>query len=116
MTQNRVWKALTIWKKTLAEGYSIFLYPEGTRNVSGKPLTNFHKGAFRIAIETETPVAVQTLVNIENIAGKDQLSLSPGNIQIVWSKPIETKGMTMKDLPQLVKKVKEQMLAALGEG
>jgi 1-acyl-sn-glycerol-3-phosphate acyltransferase len=41
--------------KALAEGVSVFLFPEGTRNYSSE-LKPFQKGAFRLAIENSVPV------------------------------------------------------------
>jgi 1-acyl-sn-glycerol-3-phosphate acyltransferase len=32
------------------------IFPEGTFNETGKPLKSFYDGAFRISIETRTPV------------------------------------------------------------
>lgn len=102
-------KSINYLKNTLKEGYSVFLYPEGTRNKTDKLLGNFHKGAFRIAIETGTPIAIQTLTKMENISGKSNLDLCPGTIEIIWSKPIETKDMQMSDLSKLVKDIRREM-------
>jgi len=96
-------------ERTLKEGYSIFLYPEGTRNQTDELLQPFQKGAFRLAIQTHTPIAVQTIVNIKSVSGKGNLNLSPGKIEVIWSDPIETTGMEIKDLPSLMKQVREQM-------
>ena len=37
--------------KELAKGYSIFLYPEGTRNRTNEKLKPFYDGAFKLAID-----------------------------------------------------------------
>lgn len=103
-------KSIDYLKRTLDEGYSVFIYPEGTRNKTKNPLGNFHKGAFRIAIETQTPIAVQTLVGINKVsATAAAVDLSPGKVKVVWSKPISTKGMTQKDVPALTQKVRSVM-------
>ena len=34
-------KSITYLRKTINEGFSVFLYPEGTRNQSDKPLRDF---------------------------------------------------------------------------
>jgi 1-acyl-sn-glycerol-3-phosphate acyltransferase len=101
-------------KQTLAEGYSVFLYPEGTRNSTDEPLLPFHKGAFRIAVESGKPIAVQTIVGVKKISGKASgLDLWPGTVKVVWGKPLETKGLEMKDVDQLSQKVREQMIKNL---
>ncbi|MEY4334443.1 MAG: hypothetical protein RLZZ196_3187, partial [Bacteroidota bacterium] len=43
-------------KQAIADGLSIFIFPEGTFNESENPLKSFYDGAFRIAIETQTPI------------------------------------------------------------
>ncbi len=109
-------KSIQYLKRTMDEGYSVFLYPEGTRNRTGKLLGNFHKGAFRIAIETQRPIAIQTLKNIEKVsAAAESVDLSPGGIQVIWSEPISTKGLTQKELPGLVNQVREVIEGNLKE-
>ena len=43
-------------KTMVADELSVFIFPEGTFNETGKPLKDFYDGAFRIAIEMQTPV------------------------------------------------------------
>jgi 1-acyl-sn-glycerol-3-phosphate acyltransferase len=49
-------KGVRLLKKTLDKGISIFIFPEGTFNESEKPLKHFYDGAFRIALQTGTPI------------------------------------------------------------
>ena len=49
-------KSVRVLKSVLAKGISVFIYPEGTFNETHKPLKDFYDGAFRIAIETQTPI------------------------------------------------------------
>lgn len=101
-------------KKTLAEGYSVFLYPEGTRNRSGKPLLPFHKGAFKIAIESGVPIAIQTITKIKDVYRPDEaLGLSPGTIEVRWSKPVPVAGLSEADVDVLADRVRKEMLHQL---
>ena len=103
-------KSMDYMRKTLADGYSVFLYPEGTRNRSSDPLLPFHKGAFLMAIESGYPVAVQTLVRVRHISGKAAgLDYWPGKVKVVWSKPISVEGMTIRDVKRLSENVAELM-------
>ena len=43
-------------KAVLRKDISILVFPEGTFNETHKPLEEFYSGAFRIAIETATPI------------------------------------------------------------
>lgn len=108
-------QSIQFLKETLAKGYSVFLYPEGTRNRSAVPLLPFHKGAFKIAIESGVPIAIQTITRIKNVCNSaDGFDLSPGTIEMKWSKPIPVAGLTEKDVSALTKQVREEMLRQLG--
>jgi 1-acyl-sn-glycerol-3-phosphate acyltransferase len=102
--------------RTLEEGYSVFIYPEGTRNRSNEPLLPFHKGAFRIAIESQKPIAIQTLIGVKKISGQAHgLDLWPGKVLIRWSEPIETAGLTMSDVDALSERVRAVILKNLSK-
>ncbi|MCC6463501.1 MAG: 1-acyl-sn-glycerol-3-phosphate acyltransferase [Saprospiraceae bacterium] len=101
-------------KNQLAAGWSIFIYPEGGRNRTEEPLAPFFDGAFRIAIQTKAPLAIQTILNIKNISATARsLDLCPGTVHIVWDTPIETAGLSAADIPMLKEKVRDMMLAHL---
>jgi len=102
-------RSVVALKQNLAEGWSIFIYPEGSRNKSGNPLGTFFDGAFRIAIQTKAPLAIQTIVNIHEITGADGAGLWPGVVKVIWEMPIETEGMTTEDIPKLKEQVEEIM-------
>ena len=101
-------------KNTLEEGISVFIYPEGTRNRTERLLGAFHVGAFKIAIETQTPIAVQTIVRARSITKTgSSLDLLPGMIKIIWDQPIEVEGMEIADIPKLKEQVRQVMLKNL---
>lgn len=104
-------------KNQLAEGWSIFIYPEGGRNRTEEPLAPFFDGAFRIAIQTKAPIAIQTAVNIRQImASARSVDLWPGSVRIVWSEPIETKNLGPDDIPALKEEIRRRMLSHLNPG
>ncbi len=110
-------KSMDYMRRTLQEGYSVFLYPEGTRNTTDKPLLPFHKGAFNMAIESGCPIAVQTLVKVKNVSGlANGLDLAPGKVKVAWSKPIPVDGLTAKDVNVLKDRVAEVMRGNLEGG
>ena len=101
-------------KNQLAEGWSIFIYPEGGRNRSEELLAPFIDGAFRIAIQTKAPIAVQTLVNIRDVtATARSIDLSPGTLRVVWSPPIPTEGLSADQIPALKEQIRQLMLQHL---
>ena len=101
-------------RQSLEEGISVFICPEGTRNRTDKPLVEFKEGAFRLAIEAQVPLAALTLVDSKKLLSPEHgLELSPGTIDIIWDKPIDTTGMTEKDIPVLKERVWGMMSAHL---
>lgn len=95
-------------------GKSIHIYVEGTRNKSDDPLGPFYDGAFKLAIDTQTPLAIATIIGSDKVmTPKDPLKISPAYVQCIWEEPVETKGMTMDDLEYLKQLAREKMLANL---
>ncbi len=107
-------KSIEVMKNNLREHISVFIYPEGTRNKTDKPLLDFHDGAFRLAIEAQIPLAVMTVMGSGKLLSPLKfMELSPGTLHCEWSPVIETKGMTQKDIPALKEKTKQLMINIL---
>lgn len=101
-------------KQTLQNGFSIFLYPEGTRNRTSELLAPFKTGAFRLAIETGTPIAIQTLVNIKTITSTASVfNLWPGTLKVVLSEPILTNHLDENDMEALIETCRAEMIKQL---
>lgn len=66
----------------LKENLDMVIYPEGTRNRTGKPLKDFFDGAFRLAIDCEKEIIPVVLLHTANV-------LPPGKSFFVWPHPIE---------------------------
>jgi 1-acyl-sn-glycerol-3-phosphate acyltransferase len=64
-------------KNVLDLGMHMCIYPEGTRNKTDQPLTAFHDGAFKLAVETGTPILPALLFNTKKI-------LPPGKSFYFW--------------------------------
>lgn len=108
-------KSLQWLRNTLLEGYSIFVYPEGTRNRSDKPLGTFFSGAFRLAKDLQTPVAVMTLQNVHHRSSKAHaLDLWPGVLHITWSGIINPEAYT--DHVAMQEEARRLMLRDLHDG
>ena len=107
-------KSVRALKSALRHGISIFIFPEGTFNVGPTPLKNFFDGAFRIAIETETPIKPVLLVDtLERLHYNSIFSLTPGQNRVVFLDEIPVQGLTMQDIPTLKEKVFHIMDAGL---
>jgi 1-acyl-sn-glycerol-3-phosphate acyltransferase len=99
----------------LKQGNSLFLYVEGTRNRTDQPLKEFKDGAFRVAIMAQAPIVVQTLIGTKEVNSPVGIQLYPGTVEAHFSKPIETTGMTIADVPALKERVKAEMMSHLSK-
>jgi 1-acyl-sn-glycerol-3-phosphate acyltransferase len=107
-------KSVRILKSVLKKGISIFLFPEGTFNETGQPLKEFYDGAFRMAIETQTPVKpVLFLDGYNRMNYKSIFSLTPGRSRSVFLEAIAVDGYTLKDVVKLKEIVQKRMEAKL---
>lgn len=70
-------KSLEDMKQVLAGGMHMCIYPEGTRNKTGQPLKSFYDGAFRLAVDTGTPVIPAIIRNTGKV-------LPPGKPFYLW--------------------------------
>lgn len=97
-------------KEVLAKNISVVIAPEGTFNMTGKPLKEFYNGAFNIAVETNTPVQpVLFLDAFDRLSYKSIFSLTPGRSRAVFLPGI----MPGKDPLELKQKVYREMENAL---
>ena len=101
-------------KKDIINGQSILIFPEGTMNQSNAPLSEFYDGAFRIAIETQTTLMPFVMINNRKLLPrKNPLKVKPGLIKTIFITPVDVKGLSMADLPQLKQKVYTLMEEAI---
>lgn len=95
-------KSVRALKAAINHGISIFIFPEGTFNITEKPLKDFYDGAFRIAIETQTPIKPLLFVDtIDRLHHRNIFELTPGKCRVVFLDEVEVKDFTMNDIQQL---------------
>jgi 1-acyl-sn-glycerol-3-phosphate acyltransferase len=101
-------------KADINNGVSILIFPEGTMNKTAAPLTDFYDGAFRIAIETQTPLMPFVMINNHKLLPRiDPLMAHPGVLTTIFITPVEVKGMSIEDLPMLKQRVFDLMEEAI---
>lgn len=69
-------------KEVLNMGMHMCIYPEGTRNKTNMPLKEFHDGAFKLAVESGTPVLPALIFNTKKV-------LPPGKTFFFWPSRME---------------------------
>lgn len=97
-------------KEVLQKGISVLIFPEGTFNETGNPLKSFYDGAFKIAIETQTPIKpVLFLDSYDRMPPSGLLTINPGKSRSVFLEEIPVQGATMSDLESLRQKTYTRM-------
>lgn len=118
-TANRA-KSVQILKSILRKEISILVFPEGTFNLTDKPLKEFYDGAFRIAIETGTPIMPVLFLDMyDRMHYNSIFSLNPGKSRAVFLPEISVEGLTTADVGMLREKVyvvMEEELVRRGAG
>jgi 1-acyl-sn-glycerol-3-phosphate acyltransferase len=99
-------KSVMILKSTLNKNISIYIAPEGTFNMTDKPLINFYDGAFRLAIETQTPIKPLLFLDaVDRMHWRSIFAMTPGKLRTVYLEEISPEGYTPYDVEQLKQKV-----------
>ena len=98
--------SVRILKSIISKGISVLVFPEGTFNMGTTPLKEFYDGAFRVAIETQTPVKpVLFLDAYRRMNYKSLFSLTPGRSRILYLDEIPVHTYTMADVTRLKEEV-----------
>ncbi len=101
-------------RKVMEDGYSFGLFAEGTRAMPGD-LLPFKKGAFHLAIQTNSRIVPVSIRNTDWMMGKRQSFLFPGTVEVTLSPPIDVEDENgSKDVMQLLQETRAAVAANLG--
>ena len=99
-------RSVKILKSVIGKGISVVIAPEGTFNMTTNPLKEFYDGAFKIAIETQTPIKpILFLDGFDRLNYKSIFTLTPGRSRAVYLEEVSVDGLTGKDASTLKEKV-----------
>ncbi|MFN8348064.1 MAG: lysophospholipid acyltransferase family protein [Spirosomataceae bacterium] len=92
--------------KTLAQGRSIMIYPEGGIKTKKPPqMYPFAEGAFKMAIQQQVPIVPITLLtNFKILPDQEKLRIYRNPLRAVVHEPISTLGMKQEDITALKEK------------
>jgi 1-acyl-sn-glycerol-3-phosphate acyltransferase len=99
-------------KDRIVNGTSVLFFAEGTRSRDGK-LGRFKKGAFRMALDLKLPILPLTLSGTRKVLPPTTLDVFPGKVSLTIHEPIATDGLTDKEIPELMSKVRDIVALAL---
>jgi 1-acyl-sn-glycerol-3-phosphate acyltransferase len=96
----------------LKSGYSIVVFPEGTRSEEGK-LQEFKSGGFKIAVKAGVPIVPVTIIGTHRVLRKDSLVFHPGQVKIIVDAPIDSQQYNSRTLLELVARTQSCIAANL---
>jgi len=98
----------------LGDGVGILFFAEGTRSQDGK-LLPFKKGAFRLAIDQQLPILPVTLIGTRDIMPARSLKIFPGQTTMIIHPPLETAGMDVSALDDLMTQTRDAIAQSMPE-
>ncbi len=104
-------QALNEVRDRLRKQVSVIIMPEGTRSGNGD-LLPFRDGAFRVAVETGTPVLPMAVAGTRNAMAKGSMRFNRARAVVRVLEPVETAGLGPKDVPALRDRVREMIASA----
>ena len=108
-------RSLEAGARSIRDGNSFLIFPEGTRSKTGEMLP-FKKGGFLMALKAQAPI-----VPVAVSGGRDSMKpgskiIRPVTVSIRVGQPIETAGMQVSERDSLIAQVRARIEALLAEG
>jgi len=97
--------AMDSCKDRLSKRVSVMIFPEGTRSSDGE-VRKFKDGAFRLAIETGTPIIPLVLDGTYPALHKGDWRFGIADAEVRVLEPVETTGLTIADVSSLRDRVR----------
>lgn len=94
--------------KAIESGWSIIIFPEGTRTEDGN-IAPFKSGSLKIPLRTGSPVVPVTLTGLYNVMKKRTFAVNKHPVTIHIGKPIPTTDLEVCDFRQFVRKVENSI-------
>jgi 1-acyl-sn-glycerol-3-phosphate acyltransferase len=91
--------------KIIKSGYSMVLFPEGTRS-KGNHMNEFKAGAFKLATKTGVPIVPVTISGSYKLMELNNSKIKPAEVEIYIHPIVSTENLTREEESELSDKVK----------
>ena len=98
----------------IENGYSMFIFPEGTRN-QGDELLTFKQGSFKMAEKTGCPIIPVAFSNTDAVFEHQQPWVKKAHVIVEYGKPIDINTLSKearKNLGSMVQEIVSEMIQA----
>lgn len=111
-TPRKAAEAISQGIKILKSGYSMVLFPEGTRS-KGDHMNEFKAGAFKLATKSEVPIIPVTIKGSYKLMEQNNSKIKPAEVEIYIHPIIPMDNLTREEegeLPEMVKAIIQSKL------
>jgi 1-acyl-sn-glycerol-3-phosphate acyltransferase len=98
--------------KALRSGMPLFVFPEGGRTVAGQ-LQPFLSGAAYLAIRAQVPLVPIAINGAYDLLPIHTHHFYPSKLTLAVGEPIETRGMTVRQMEELTNRLRDAIEAML---
>lgn len=112
--RRKAMKSMALAAERIRGGTSVVIFPEGTRNDSGR-LQEFKKGGLLIALKAQVPIVPVAISGSAAVMKKGRWAFTPGTITLRILPRIETVGLSNKESEALMTKLRSSLAAAIDE-
>jgi 1-acyl-sn-glycerol-3-phosphate acyltransferase len=107
-------KSLIEAAEKIRKGASVVIFVEGTRSPDGN-LLPFKKGGFNLALRSGCDIVPVVIKGSHRIVPKGSLKINSGTFDLHIGQPIPTKGISKRDIPDLMERVRAAILSQLAD-
>jgi len=100
--------------KALREGMPLFVFPEGGRTATGQ-LKPFLSGAAYLAVRAQVPLVPIALSGVYDLLPIHTRHFYASDLVVRVGTPIETKGMTVRQIDELTARLRKEIEAMVGQ-
>lgn len=109
-TRKSALKAMRRCQEVLKDKVSVMMFPEGTRSET-EELLPFKEGAFRLAIDSGVAILPVVVRGTREALQKHGWRFGPSHAEVRVLPPVETTGLTTKDVPALSERIRNLIMA-----
>ncbi|XP_040152348.1 1-acyl-sn-glycerol-3-phosphate acyltransferase alpha [Anopheles arabiensis] len=96
-------------KMLIEKRTKLWVFPEGTRRITNE-IHPFKKGAFHVAVRAQLPILPVVYSSYHTFLDTKNKVMNPGHVIVTALPPIETKGLTIDDIPELIERTRNAMI------
>ncbi len=104
-------KAMAEAVETVKKGYSMVIFPEGTRSKGG-PVKEFKAGSFKLAYKSAVPILPVTIDGTFRLF-EEKGKVQSGKVIITIHPPVPTAGLTKEEQAVVPEKIRSIVMSAL---